>query len=129
MNGMEKKKVTEKIMKKEEQIETVKELTLPRTIHLVPMDRIAGFDVRPGFYETNGATAIPGGVNFTVYSHGATSIELLLFHRTEEEPFAVLPFPRHYRIGNVYSMIVFKLNIEEFEYAYRVDGPDRKSVV
>ena len=123
MNGMEKKKVTEKIMKKEEQIETVKELTLPRTIHLVPMDRIAGFDVRPGFYETNGATAIPGGVNFTVYSHGATSIELLLFHRTEEEPFAVLPFPRHYRIGNVYSMIVFKLNIEEFEYAYRVDGP------
>ena len=35
----------------------------------------------------------------------------------------MLPFPRHYRIGNVYSMIVFKLNIEEFEYAYRVDGP------
>ena len=96
---------------------------LPRTIHLVPLDRIAGFDVRPGFYESNGATAIPGGVNFTVHSHGATSIELLLFHRTEQEPFAVLPFPQHYRIGNVYSMIVFKLNIEEFEYAYRVDGP------
>ena len=107
--------------KKEE--EPVEKLILPRTIHLVPMDRIAGFDVRPGFYETNGATAIPGGVNFTVYSHGATSIELLLFHRMEEEPFAVLPFPQHYRIGNVYSMIVFKLNIEEFEYAYRVDGP------
>ena len=100
-----------------------KEFSLPRTIHLVPMDHIAGFDVRPGFYEINGATAIPGGVNFTVYSHGATSIELLLFNRMEEEPFAVIPFPGHYRIGNVYSMIVFKLNIEEFEYAYRVDGP------
>ncbi len=99
------------------------QLSLPRTIHLVPLDQIAGFDVRPGFYEVNGATAIPGGVNFTVHSHGATSIELLLFHRTEDEPFAVLPFPQHYRIGNVYSMIVFKLNIEEFEYAYRVDGP------
>ena len=96
---------------------------LPRTIHLVPMDYICGFEVRPGFYEINGATAIPGGVNFTVYSHGATSIELLLFHRAEEEPFAILPFPKHYRIGNVYSMIVFKLNIEDFEYAYRVDGP------
>ncbi len=96
---------------------------LPRTIHLVPMDYICGFEVRPGFYEINGATAIPGGVNFTVYSHGATSIELLLFHRAAEEPFAVLPFPNHYRIGNVYSMIVFKLNIEDFEYAYRVDGP------
>ena len=77
----------------------------------------------PGFYEINGATAIPGGVNFTISSHGATSIELLLFHREEEEPFAVLPFPQNYRIGNVYSMIVFKLNIEDFEYAYRVDGP------
>lgn len=98
-------------------------LNLPHTIHLVPMDHIDGFDVRPGFYETNGATAIPGGVNFTVYSHNATSIELLLFKREAQEPFAVLPFPEHYRIGNVYSMIVFKLNIEEFEYAYRVDGP------
>ena len=99
------------------------QLALPRSIHLVPLDRIAGFDVRPGFYEINGATAIPGGVNFTVHSHNASNIELLLFRRTEEEPFAVLPFPQHYRIGNVYSMIVFKLDIEEFEYAYRVDGP------
>ena len=96
---------------------------LPRSIHLVPLDNIAGFDIRPGFYDTSGATAIPGGVNFTVHSHGATGIELLLFHRGQDEPFAVLPFPEHYRIGNVYSMIVFKLNIEEFEYAYRVYGP------
>ena len=103
--------------------ETVGNVVLPRTIHLVPMDYIAGFAVRPGFYETNGATAIPGGVNFTVHSKGAAGVELLLFHREQPEPFAVLPFPAHYRIGNVYSMIVFKLNIEEFEYAYRVDGP------
>ena len=98
-------------------------ISLPRTIHMVPLDYIDGFAVRPGFYEINGATAIPGGVNFTVYSRGATAIELLLFQRQSPEPFAVLPFPEHYRIGNVYSMIVFKLNIEEFEYAYRVDGP------
>lgn len=101
----------------------VPKLNLPRTIHLVPMDHIDGFDVRPGFYEINGATAIPGGVNFTIYSRNATSIELLLFKREQTEPFAVLPFPHHYRIGNVYSMIVFRLNIEEFEYAYQVDGP------
>ena len=56
-------------------------VALPRTVHLVPLDRIAGFDVRPGLYEINGATAIPCGVNFTVYSRGATSVELLLFHR------------------------------------------------
>ena len=70
-------------------------MSLPRTIHLVPMSQISGYEVRPGFYEINGATAIPGGVNFTVHSHGATSIELLLFHRSEEEPYAVLPFPEN----------------------------------
>ena len=102
---------------------SIDHLALPGTIHLVPMDYVGGYAVRPGFYEINGATAIPGGVNFTVYSHGATDIELLLFRRTEEEPYAVLPFPKHYRIGNVYSMIVFRLDIGEFEYAYRVDGP------
>ena len=91
--------------------------------HLVPLDRIDGFDVRPGFYESMGATPIPGGVNFTVHSSGATAVELLLFHREEEEPFAVLPFPNHYRIGSVYSMIVFGLSIYDFEYAYRIDGP------
>lgn len=98
---------------------------LPRHIHLVPLDTVAGFDVRPGFYESNGATAIPGGVNFTVHSHYGTKCELLLFHRMADEPYAIIPFPEHYKIGNVYSMIVFKLNIEEFEYAYRIDGPHK----
>lgn len=93
------------------------------SIHMVPMDIINGFEVRPGMYEINGATAIPCGVNFTVHSYGATSCELLLFKRTEEKPYAVLKFPDHYRIGKVYSMIVFGLHIEEFEYAYRLDGP------
>lgn len=47
----------------------------------------------------------------------------MLFHRDEEEPYAVLPFPESYKIGDVYSMIVFGLDIEEFEYAYRISGP------
>ncbi len=92
-------------------------------VNLVPMGSIAGFKVRPGLYEVAGATAIPCGVNFTVYSVGATSCELLLFRRGEDAPYAVLPFPENYRIGKVYSMIVFDINIEDFEYAYRMDGP------
>lgn len=103
-----------------------------------PMGEIAGYPVRPGMFDTNGALAIPCGVNFTVHTHGGTSCELLLFHRDEEEPYAVLPFPDSYKIGDVYSMIVFGLNIEEFEYAYRIDGPcdpkkglifDRKAIL
>ena len=91
--------------------------------HLIPLDRINGYDVRPGFYGINGATALREGVNFTVCSVEATDVELLLYHRVEKEPYAVLPFPKHYRIGGVYSMFVFGLDIFDFEYAYRVDGP------
>ena len=92
------------------------------------MGEVAGFRVRPGFFDINGAFALTTGVNFTIHTQGGTTCELLLFHHGEEEPFAVLPFPKQYRIGDVYSMIVFGLKIEEIEYAYRIDGPyDPKS--
>lgn len=90
---------------------------------LKPLDTSAGFPVRPGFYDRNGATALNGAVNFTVHSHGATSCELLLYHREEQEPYARIPFPEKYRIGHVFSMIVFGLDIGDFEYAYCLDGP------
>lgn len=113
-------------------------LTMPVHYHMKPLDIINGFQVRPGLYDYNGAWAIPGGVSFTVYSKGATGCELLLFHRTDPIPYAVIPFPESYRIGYVYSMIVFELNVEEFEYAFRLDGPyipekgllfDRRNIV
>ena len=88
-----------------------------------PLDWINGFGVRPGYYMVDGATAIPGGVCFTVHSKSAYNCELLLYHRKESEPYAVIPFPKNYKIGYVYSMIVFGLDVEEFEYAYRLDGP------
>ncbi len=94
---------------------------------LSPIHEIAGFKVRPGLYLINGATALKNGVNFTIHSYNATSCELLLFRREETEPYAVLEFPDSYRIGNTFSMIVFDIDITEFEYAYRMDGPyDKK---
>ncbi len=103
--------------------DSMKELGNQQHINLIAMDVINGFEVRPGFYEINGATAIPGGINFTIHSNQATSCELLLFHRKEAEPYAVIPFPQHYRIGNCYSMIIFNLDVWNLEYAYRLDGP------
>ncbi len=88
-----------------------------------PMGEIAGFQVRPGFFDINGAMDMGIGVNFTIHTHYGTRCELLLFHIVEDEPYAVLPFPESYRIGDVYSMLVFGLNIKNFEYAYRIDGP------
>lgn len=89
---------------------------------LEPLDNVNGFDVRPGNYNLPGATVVPYGVNFTIMSFGATSCVLLLFRRDREEPYAEIPFPDHYRIGRVYSMVVYGLDITEFEYAYKLDG-------
>lgn len=105
------------------QIMDGKKMVAAEEKHLIPLDKVNGYDVRPGFYGINGATALREGVNFTVCSLEATAVELLLYHRGEKKPYAILPFPKHYRIGSVYSMIVFDLDICDFEYAYRVDGP------
>ena len=95
-------------------------------IEKTPLKKINGFLICPGNFIVNGAKALPYGVNFTIKSHHATHCELLLFHKGQEEPYAVLPFPEECKIGDVFSMLVFGLNIEEFEYAYRVDGPYNK---
>ena len=92
---------------------------------LLPRESVAGYAVCPGLYEQNGAQALgySGAVSFTIHSNGARAVELLLFHRLEKEPYAVIPFPEEYRMGDVWSMVVFDLDITQFEYAYRVDGP------
>lgn len=90
---------------------------------LQPLDEIDGFFVRPGFFNTNGAVSNGRGVSFTIHSVGATSCTLLLFRPRETEPYARLKYPETYRIGNTYSMFVFDLKIDEFEYAYEIDGP------
>lgn len=90
---------------------------------LRPIDFRSGFGIRPGYYHINGASIVPGGVSFTIQSQSATGCELLLFKRHSPRPYVVIPFPENYKIGNVYSMIVFGLEIDKFEYAFRFDGP------
>lgn len=91
--------------------------------HWTPTDVICGFKTRPGNCELNGATELPGGVNFTISSLQATSCELLLYHRKAKDPYAVIPIPDSYRIGKTWSIMIFGLNVEDFEYAYHLDGP------
>lgn len=95
--------------------------------HMVPLDTLEGFRIRPGFFDINGATALSDGVCFTIHSQGATSCELLLYEPYAKEPFAILKYPDNYRIGNVFSMIVFDLDVEDFQYTFRLNGPyDKK---
>ena len=87
------------------------------------LDEISGFYCRPGNYRLNGARALRGGVNFTFTSVGATSCDLLLFKRKQSMPYAIIRIPESYRVGSVYSIFVSGLDCEEFEYAYKLDGP------
>ena len=98
----------------------------------MPLERI---DVRPTHEYKNiklrcgrpfpfGASLVPGGVNFSIYSSEATSCTLVLFERHAKEPFVEIPFYKEFRIGNVYCMIVFGLDYENIEYGYRMDGPN-----
>lgn len=100
-------------------------LYLPYTSNEIePIDTSGGYGVRPGLYNLRGATALPGGiVNFTVISQGASAVDLVLFRPGGRTPYARLPFPDTYRVGSVWSMMVFGLDISTFEYAYQVDGP------
>ena len=69
-----------------------------------------------------GAFIIEDGVNFSIFSKEATGCTLVLYHHGQEEPFAEIPFHDEFRIGNVYTMMVFGLQIETTEYGYRFDG-------
>ncbi|HEX2621573.1 MAG TPA: alpha-amylase family glycosyl hydrolase, partial [Phototrophicaceae bacterium] len=84
------------------------------------------YQLRAGKPYPLGATVVPGGVNFAIFSRYATACTLVLFKKGEPEPMAEIPFLREFVVGNVFTMIVYGLNIqdlENFEYGFRMDGP------
>ena len=81
------------------------------------------FKLRAGKPLPFGATIVPGGVNFSIYSRSATSCELVIFEKHAPEPCANIIFPEEFRIGNVFSMVVFGIEYENIEYGFRMNGP------
>ena len=90
---------------------------------LLPLDVVEGFKIRPGFFRMYGACEASNGVSFTINSHGATRCTLLLFKPQASKPYARIPFPDSYRIGDTYSMLVYDIKPDEFVYAFSFDGP------
>jgi isoamylase len=92
-------------------------------IDYYPTHEFQGIKYRRGHVLPFGATMVPNGINFSIYSSAATSCTLVLFEKNAENFFAEIPFPDEFRIGNVYSMIVFDLDYENIEYGFRMNGP------
>jgi glycogen operon protein len=90
---------------------------------IYPTRSYGKFNLRAGRPMPFGASLVTGGINFSVYSNSAQSCELVLFRKNEKDHFAVIPFPDEFKIGNVFTMIVFDLDYENIEYSYRMDGP------
>lgn len=94
-------------------------------IDIYPTHRHGDFWLRAGRPFPFGASFVPGGVNFSIFSRHATQCTLILFQQGAAEPFGEIPFPDEFRIGHVFAMVVFGLDYENVEYAYRIDGPYR----
>ncbi|HME23902.1 MAG TPA: glycogen debranching protein GlgX [Acetobacteraceae bacterium] len=92
-------------------------------IDYYPTREVAGYRVRPGRPLPFGAWLGPSGVNFSVFSNNATACTLVLFERHERTPKAEIDLPEEFRVGNVWSVMVFDLDAENIEYAFRMDGP------
>jgi isoamylase len=71
-----------------------------------------------------GATLAPGGANFSVYSRGAESMELLLFdHETDATPARVIPIdPAANRTYHYWHVFVPGVQAGQL-YGFRVHGP------
>lgn len=91
-------------------------------IDIYPTHHHGDFWMRPGRPAPFGASFVPGGVNFAVFSRYATGCVLVLFQKGEPQPLVEIPFPDEFRIGNVFAMIVFDLDHENIEYGFRMNG-------
>ncbi|MEM7801512.1 MAG: alpha-amylase family glycosyl hydrolase, partial [Chloroflexota bacterium] len=101
-----------------------------------PTHLFEGYKLRLGKTQPFGASPVPGGINFSIFSKHADYCVLVLFEKGAPDPFAEIPFSGTYqtldsqesvagefRIGDVFAMTVYDLNFEELEYGFRMDGP------
>jgi len=105
-------------------------------IDIYPTHHFQGFKLRPGKPYPFGATPVPGGVNFSVFSRHATYCVLVLFKKGEPQPLVEIPFRgvferldtgepvwADFRVGDVFCVVVFDLDYENTEYGFRMDAP------
>jgi isoamylase len=82
-------------------------------------------DAERGTPAPLGATVRDGGVNFSLYSHDADTVELVLFTPGTPDPSATLLLdPSRHRTDNYWHAFVPGLRAGQ-QYGYRITGPTR----
>ena len=72
-------------------------------------------------FMVSGGAKLDATVAWSFYKWGFTILEG--YGLTETSPVATFNAPEDFRIGSVFTMIVFDLDYENLEYGYRFDGP------
>ncbi len=111
-----------------QQVSTIGDIPLVHTgldarIDSIPTRQIRGYGVRRGAPIPLGATLVSGGVNFSVFARHAERVTLILHRPGIPGPLVELPIPEEFRIGDIWAMTVFDLDVDDIEYTLRVDGP------
>src|SRR3974377_1234344 len=94
--------------------------------HMAAPTLVPVFEVGEGTPHPLGATVQPSGVNFSLYSSGATGVELLLFDKHDSpQPFRTIPLiPSKNKTFHFWHIFVKELKAGA-HYAFRVTGPSR----
>lgn len=96
---------------------------MQRRIDTEPTHSYGEYRMRIGRPIPLGATITPEGINFAIFSRHAYDCTLVLYEVGSPHPIAEIPFPKEFRVGHVFTMIVFDLNYEQIEYGFRMNGP------
>ena len=96
----------------------------PRKTGVPQASPLAPFQTEPGRAHPLGATVDKDGVNFSVFSRNATSVELLLFDQHDDvQPFQIIKLDPPVNQTFFFWHIYVKGLKPGAHYAYRVDGP------
>lgn len=111
-------------------------------VNAYPTHSYNDFQIRIGRPYPFGATLVPEGINFSVFSRHANYCVLVLFKKGDEKPLVEIPFRglfniirsnevtwAEFRIGNVFCITVFNLDYENIEYCYRMDSSYQKGII
>ena len=103
---------------------------------LLPTHEYQGYRISHGLHIPFGAFVVPGGVNYPIFSFNANLCTLVLFRKGTATPLDEIPFqgifqslPTHefcwgdFRVGSLFTMVVFDLKYDEIEYGFRLEGP------
>lgn len=102
--------------------------TTARTLRKKSSIKPSGFRVRAGIPHPLGSTVFPDGVNFSVFSEHALSMELLLFASEDAlDPMQVVPMTSEANKSFHFWHVFVEGAAPGLHYAYRVAGPDKRA--